>query len=86
MGIRNDTRTDFAAALTAWRKANPTATRAQVRRYVAALTDAGQEWLAKRDAQDAAATTGFAASRTAQFATYVAALPDVTLDAVDPAE
>lgn len=84
MGITNDARTDFRAALSAWRAANPNANRAQVRRYVAAITDAGQEWLAKRDAQDSAAAQGSADSKQAQFNSFVAALPDVTLDPVDP--
>lgn len=86
MGIRNDARNDFKADLAIWRSANPNATRAQVRRYVAALTDAGQEWLAKRDAQDNTAAAAFAESRSAQFSSFVAALPEVQLDAVDAGE
>jgi hypothetical protein len=56
------------------------------RRQVAALVTAGQEWLAKFDAQDNAAPADFAASRQSQFNTFVDALPDITIDAADPTE
>lgn len=58
--------------------------RAARRRQVAALVNAGQEWLARFDAQEAAAATDFAASRPAQYATFVGALPEVTINAADP--
>lgn len=82
MGIIADARTDLRTLLT---QRLPALTRAQRRRYVAALVDAGQEWLARRDAQDSATPTDFAASRPAQYATFVEALPEVTLG-VDPVE
>lgn len=63
-----------------------TANRAALRRQVAALVTAGQEWLAKHDAQEAAAPADFAASKPAQFATFVDALPDVTVPAADPVD
>ena len=82
MGLIADARTDLRTILT---QRLPALTRAQRRRYVAALVDAGQEWLSKRDAQDAATRSDFAASRPAQYATFVATLPEVTLGA-DPVE
>lgn len=84
MGIRKDARNAFKAALATWRTANPAANRAQVRRYVAYITDAGHEWLAKRDAQDNAAPQAFADSKQGQFNSFLDALPDVELDPVDP--
>lgn len=83
MGIIKTARDDFAADVAAF-KAASTPTRAQLRKYVAALVDAGNEWLAKRDAQDVAAPSAFASSKQAQFNTFVDELPDVALDAVDP--
>lgn len=83
MGIIKTARDDFSADVAAF-KTIATPTRAQARKYVAALADAANEWLAKRDAQDAAAAPGFAATKRAQFNSYVDALPDVTLDPVDP--
>lgn len=56
-------------------------TRANRREEVAALVNAGNEWLAKRDAQDAATPADFAKSKGAQFNAFVAALPDVVLAA-----
>lgn len=82
MGIIADARTDLRALL-AQRYA--TLPRGQRRKYLAALGDGINELLAKRDAQDTGAAAGFAATRQAQFDTYVAALPDVTLG-VDPTE
>lgn len=82
MGIVTDARTDLRSVLA---QRLPALTRAQCRRYVAAIVDAGQEWLAKRDAQDNPVAADFAASRPAQYQSFVAALPDVTLDP-DPAE
>ena len=63
-----------------------TANRTQLRRQVAGLVTAGQEWLAKFDAADNAAASDFAASRQAAFNTFVDALPDPTLGAVDPTD
>lgn len=63
-----------------------TANRTQLRRQVAALVTAGQEWLARFDAQQNAAPADFAASRPGQFSTYLDSLPDVQVDAVDPAD
>ena len=82
MGIIKQARDQFAADVAAFKASNPT--RAQMRKYVAALVDAGNEWLAKRDAQDAAAPADFAASKQGQFNAFVDALPDVNLAAVDP--
>lgn len=78
MGITATARTAFKAALSAFRATSPN--RAQLRRFVAAVVDAGNEWLSKHDAQESNAAPGFATSRAAQFATYVAALPEVELD------
>jgi hypothetical protein len=78
MGILATARADFAA----FKATSPT--RAQKRRYVAALVTAGQEWLAKHDAQENAAAADFAASKAAQFNAFVDALPEPALDAVDP--
>lgn len=77
-------RQQFFAALAAI-KANTT-TRSQRRRQVAALVTAGQEWLALRDAQDAAAPADFAASKASQYATFLDALHEVTVSAADPTE
>lgn len=63
-----------------------TAGRAALRRQVAGLVAAGQEWLAKFDAQESAAPVDFAASRAAQYATFATAIPDPTLGAVDPTD
>ena len=82
MGIIATARADFTAAFAAFKATSPT--RVQRRRYVAALVTAGQEWLAKHDAQDNAAAQVFADSKPAQFSTFVDALPEPALDAVDP--
>lgn len=58
-------------------------TRADRRAEVAAAVDLLNEWLAKRDAQDAAAAGNFAATKKAQFSTFVDALSDPDL-APDP--
>jgi hypothetical protein len=63
-----------------------TANRTQLRRQVAGLVTAGQEWLARFDAQESAAPADFAATRTAQFKTFTDALLDPTLGAVDPTD
>jgi hypothetical protein len=84
MGINATARSDFLADLAAFKAANPGATRAQVRRYVASLHDASGEWLSKRDAQDSAAFADFAASRQALFKAFTDALPEPSIDPVDP--
>lgn len=83
MGIIATARNDAAAAFAAFKLAT-TPNRTQKRRYVAALVTWGQEWLARFDEQENAAPADFAASKQAQFTTFVAALPDPTLDPVDP--
>ena len=80
MGIIKQAADDFDAALTAF-KAATTPNRAQRRKYVAALGTRGQEWLARFDAQDNAAPGDFAASKQAQYRTFVDALPEPVLDA-----
>jgi hypothetical protein len=82
MGLIATARNDFTAAFAAFKATTPT--RAQRRRYVAALVTAGQEWLARFDAQENAAAADFAASKPGQFSTFVDALPEPALDAVDP--
>lgn len=85
MGIIKTAADDFDAALAAF-KATTSPTRAQRRKYVAALVTRGQEWLARFDAQDNAAPADFAASKAGQFKAFTDALPDPQLDAnpVDP--
>lgn len=61
-----------------------TGNRTQLRRQVARLHDASNEWLSRFDAQENAAPAAFAQSRQAQFNTFTAALPDITVDAADP--
>lgn len=85
MGIIATARTDAALAFAAFRLAT-TPTRAQRRKYVAALVTWGQEWLAKFDEQENAAPAYFAASKAGQFNTFLDALPDVVPDAVNPAD
>lgn len=80
MGIIKTARNDFSAALAAF-KASTTTNRAQRRKYVAALVTAGQEWLARFDAQDNAAASDFAASKPGQFNAFLDALPEPVLDA-----
>lgn len=58
-------------------------TRDTRRAEVAAAVDLLNEWLAKRDAQDSAAATDFAATKAVQFKAFVGALPDPDL-APDP--
>jgi hypothetical protein len=82
MGIIATARNDFTAAFAAFKLTTPT--RAQKRRYVAALVTAGQEWLAKHDAQENAAAADFAASKPGQFDAFVGSLPEPVLYAVDP--
>ena len=60
-----------------------TANRTQLRRQVAGLVTAGQEWLAKFDAADNAAAADFAASKQAQFNNFTDAIPDPVLGATD---
>jgi len=79
MGIIATARTAFRASLATFKASNPN--RNQLRRFVAATVDAGNEWLAKFDAQESAAPADFAATKPAL---YAAALPEPTL-AADPA-
>ena len=83
MGIVKQARDQFQADVAAF-KTGASPTRDQLRKYVAAMVTAGQEWLNKRDLADNAAPADFAASRSAQFKTFTDALPDPTLDPVDP--
>lgn len=78
MGITATARTAFRAALTTFKATSPN--RAQLRRFVAAVVDAGQEWLAKTDKQEVDALAGFASSRGGQFNTYLGTLPYVTIE------
>lgn len=79
MGISKQARDDFSADVTAFKQTN-TPTRAQVRKYVAALVDAGNEWLSKFDRQEAEAAQAVADSKPSQFSSFRDALPDVALD------
>lgn len=54
--------------------------RAQIRDDVAALVNAAQDWLARRDAQENGAQAAFAEDRAAAFRTFVDALPPVEPD------
>lgn len=54
--------------------------RANARAQVADAVSILNEWLAKRDVQDAAALQGFAESKPTQFDNYVEALPEPTVD------
>jgi len=83
MGIIATARQAFRSALATFKATSPN--RAQLRRFVAAIVDAGNEWLSKHDAQEVAAPVDFAASRNAQFTTFVAGLPEVTIDDKDDA-
>lgn len=82
MGIIKQARDQFDADLTAFKLTSPT--RAQKRKYVAALVNAGNEWLAKFDADESAAPVAFAATRAGQFNTFVDGIADPTLAPVDP--
>lgn len=70
------------AALTAIRAATTRAatTRAEARQQVADAITILNEWLVKRDLQDAGAFAGFAADRPSQFNTFVGTLPEPTVD------
>jgi hypothetical protein len=61
-----------------------TANRAALRRQVAGLVTAGQEWLAQFDVTDNAAAASFAATKPALFKAHVDALPDPVVSTVDP--
>ena len=82
MGIRKTASDDFTAAFAAFKATSPT--RTQRRTYVAAIVNAGHEWLAKFDAQDNAAPADFAASKASQYQTFTDALTDPALNPVDP--
>lgn len=77
MGITRTARDAFKADLATFKATNPT--RAQLRKFAAAVVDAGNEWLSKFDAQEVAAPTDFAASKQAQYATFVAGIADPTI-------
>lgn len=81
MGIQALARTAFRSAVSTFEATG--AKGRQVRRFVAVLTDAGNEWLSKYDAQESAAPRQFAESKAAQFNTFVATLPAIDL-APDP--
>lgn len=81
MGIIRQAADAFDQSLTNFKDLTPGSTRAQRRKYVAALVTRGQEWLARFDAQENAAPADFAASKKAQFNTFVNALPEPVLDA-----
>lgn len=55
-------------------------TRSNAREQVADAVTILNEWLSKRDAQDAAAFQGFAESKPSQFDTYVQGLAEPTVD------
>jgi hypothetical protein len=63
-----------------------TANRTQLRRQVAGLVTAGQEWLAKFDAAINTTAADFAATKQAQFNAFTDALPDPALDVIDPTD
>lgn len=55
-------------------------TREEARGEVADAVSILNEWISKRDKQDTKAKEDFAASQATQFATFVAALPEPTVD------
>lgn len=75
MGIGRQSAMDLVTAVKA------ATTREQMRAEIADAVTALNEWLNKRDTQDAAAAADFAAQQAAQFQLFQAALPDVVLDA-----
>ena len=78
MGIGRD---QFRAAIQAFRAARTGNGRRQaIRDDVAELIDAARRWQLQQDAQLATASESFAASRPAQFSTFVESLPDVDPD------
>jgi hypothetical protein len=77
MGIGRQAAKDLITAVKA------ATTRARMRDQIGDAVNVLQEWLAKRDAQDAAAPADFAASKAGQFKAHLDALPDVEL-APDP--
>ncbi len=83
MGINQQARADFSAIFAAF-KAATSPTRAQRRKYVAAIVDADNELLQKLDKQNTESAQAFADSKPSQYTAFVDALPDVTLDPVDP--
>lgn len=84
MGIIRQGSDAFDQAWTNFKDANPGANRTQKRKFVAAVVNRANEWLAKFDAQDNAAPADFAATRQAQFSTFLDTLSEPALDAVDP--
>lgn len=85
MGIRATAKQDLQAIFDAF-KAASTPNRTQRRKCMAAIVEFGQAYLADFDAQDNAAPAGFAASRQAQFNTYLDGLAEPQLPAVNPAD
>lgn len=83
MGIIKKASDDFATDFADF-KAAGSPTRAQRRKYVAAIVNAGNEWLAKFDAQENTAPADFAASKPSQYQTFTDALADPALNPVDP--
>ena len=83
MGIKTTARNDFLSVFTSF-VSGSTPTRAQKRKYVAELGAVCNEWLYKWDAVDNDAANGFAASKQAQFKSYLDTLSDPTIDPVNP--
>jgi len=77
MGIGRQSAKDLITAVKA------ATTREQMRVQIGDAVNVLQEWLAKRDAQDAAAPADFAATKQAQFKAHLDSLPDIVL-APDP--
>lgn len=75
-------RDQFILALAAIRTG--TGNRRALRRQVANLVNAGNEWLARFDAQQNAAPQSFADSRPAALNTLLDAQPEVTIPTADP--
>jgi len=67
----------FRDALADFRRDRSGAERANIREDVAALVTAGQDWLARTDAQESGARSAFALDRPAQYKTFVESLPPV---------
>lgn len=84
MGIKRIAADNFEEDLAAFKASGPT--RAQKRKYVAALVDRASEWLSKFDAQEAAAPANFAASKQAQFNAHLDALGEPELAVIDAAD
>lgn len=79
MGIVKQARDAVTAAFRAF-VAVASPSRAQKRKWWAAVADLANEWLAKFDRQEAEAAQAFADSKPSQFSSFREALPDVALD------